>query len=102
MDREPEESVKSTVPPRTQKAYITSLGKFLPGQPIDNDSMERFLGKIDGKASRVRQKVLKQNGIHTRHYAIDQNQNSMFSNAEMAARAVLEAIDRSGLNVSDI
>jgi 3-oxoacyl-[acyl-carrier-protein] synthase III len=102
MERETERSVKSTVLHRPQKAYITSLGKFLPGQPIDNDSMERFLGKINGKASRVRNKVLKQNGIHTRHYAIDQNQNSMFSNAEMAARAVLEAIDRSGLNVNDI
>ncbi len=48
-------------------AYITSLGKFLPGPPVDNESMEDFLGKIAGKASRARQRVLKQNGIQTRH-----------------------------------
>jgi len=84
------------------KAYITSLGKFLPGQPIDNDSMEDFLGKINGKASRARKKVLQQNGIQTRFYAIDRNQNSLFSNAEMAARAVLEAVQRSGLNANEI
>jgi len=84
------------------KAYITSLGKFLPGQPIDNDSMEDFLGKINGKTSRARKKVLQQNGIQTRFYAIDRNQNSLFSNAEMAARAVLEAVQRSGLNANEI
>ena len=84
------------------KTYITSLGKFLPGPPIDNDAMEEYIGKIDGKASRVRKKVLKQNGIQTRYYAMDRYQNSVFSNAEMAARAVLDAIRRSGLDVSDI
>src|SRR5262245_29550092 len=93
---------ESAVLPPAPKVFITSLGKFLPGPPVDNDSMEGFLGRINGQASRARKKVLKQNGIRTRHYAIDQNQNSVFSNAEMAARAVLQAIDRSGLDVYDI
>ena len=35
-------------------AYITSMGKFLPGEPIDNESMEEYLGKINGKPSRAR------------------------------------------------
>jgi 3-oxoacyl-[acyl-carrier-protein] synthase III len=64
--------------------------------------MEQYIGKIDGKASRVRRKILKQNGIQTRYYAMDRYQNSVFSNAEMAARAVLDAIGRSGLDVNDI
>ena len=83
-------------------AYMTSLGKFLPGPPVDNESMEDFLGKIAGKASRARQRVLKQNGILTRHYAIDRDQRSLFSNAEMAALAVREAIDRAGLDIADL
>jgi len=102
MDRDSGVLAESTVPLVAQKAFITALGKFLPGPPIDNDSMEGFLGKINGQASRLRKRVLKQNGIHTRHYAIDQNQNSMLSNAEMAARSVLQAIKRSGLEVNDI
>ena len=83
-------------------AYITSLGKFLPGPPVDNESMEDFLGKIGGKASRARQRVLKQNGILTRHYAIDRDQRSLFSNSEMAALAAREAIDRADVDLADL
>ena len=67
------------------QAFIISLGKFLPGGPIDNHSMEKYLGKINGKASRVRQRILNQNGIQTRHYAIDDQQKTLISNAGMAA-----------------
>ncbi len=67
------------------QAYITSLGKFLPGSPVDNDSMEEFLGAVNGKLSRVRKRILKQNGIQTRHYAIDRGQQTLFSNSAMAA-----------------
>jgi 3-oxoacyl-[acyl-carrier-protein] synthase-3 len=84
------------------KAYITSTGQFLPGDPIDNDAMEEYLGKIGGKASRVRARILKQNGIQTRHYAMDREQKTLFSNAEMAARAAQEAILSGALDLADI
>jgi 3-oxoacyl-[acyl-carrier-protein] synthase-3 len=83
-------------------AYITSTGKFLPGEPIDNDSMEEYLGLMGGRKSRVRQRVLKQNGIQTRHYAIDREQKSLYSNAEMAARAVEDALTRGRVERSDV
>jgi 3-oxoacyl-[acyl-carrier-protein] synthase-3 len=78
------------------------MGKFLPGDPIGNDEMEDYLGRIDGKPSRVRKRVLKQNGILTRHYAIDKQQKSQYSNAEMAANAVRDALGRSGSEVADV
>jgi 3-oxoacyl-[acyl-carrier-protein] synthase-3 len=84
------------------KAFITSMGKFLPGDPVDNDAMEEYIGKIGGKASRVRKKVLKQNGIKTRYYAIDRQQKTLFSNAEMAARAARNALTRAGVDVNEI
>jgi 3-oxoacyl-[acyl-carrier-protein] synthase III len=83
-------------------AYITSMGKFLPGTPVGNDEMEDYLGKIGGRPSRARKRVLNQNGILSRYYAIDQQQNSVYSNAEMAARAVRDAIERAGLDVGEI
>src|ERR1700739_33914 len=83
-------------------AYINALGKFLPGDPIGNDSMEEFLGVIGGKASRVRQRVLRQNGIQTRYYAIDLHQQTRFSNAAMAAHAVRSALERAGLDLGDM
>ncbi|MGH9146719.1 MAG: beta-ketoacyl-ACP synthase III, partial [Vicinamibacterales bacterium] len=78
------------------------MGRFLPGTPIDNESMEAYLGKINGKASRARARILKQNGIETRYYAIDTQQNTLFSNAEMAARAVRCAVERGGVNLADV
>jgi 3-oxoacyl-[acyl-carrier-protein] synthase III len=84
------------------QAFITALGKFLPGNPIDNESMEEFLGAIGGKASRVRKRILRQNGILNRYYAIDQKQQTLFSNAEMAASAVRIAMERAGLDLDEM
>lgn len=84
------------------KAFINSMGKFLPGEPVDNDTMEEYIGTIGGKASRARKRILKQNGIQTRYYAIDREQRTLFSNSEMAARAARQAIERSGLEMSEI
>lgn len=83
-------------------AYITSFGKFLPGPPIANEEMELYLGLVGGKPSRVRQRILKQNGIRFRHYAIDRQQRSLFSNAEMTANAARCAVARAGLTLADV
>ncbi|MBV8519251.1 MAG: iron-containing redox enzyme family protein [Acidobacteria bacterium] len=79
---------------RTHDVYITALGKFLPGPPIGNDEMEDYLGLIHGKPSRLRHRILRQNGILQRHYAIDRNQRSLYRNSEMAAAAVRDALQR--------
>ncbi|QHW31205.1 3-oxoacyl-ACP synthase [Paenibacillus rhizovicinus] len=74
--------------------YITSIGKFLPGSPIDNDEMEAYLGRIGGKSSKAMRRILDQNKIQYRHYAIDKEQQSLYSNAEMAAGAIRDALER--------
>ena len=71
-----------------EEVYITNLAKFLPNEPVPNDNMEDFLGKINGKPSRGRRIVLKNNGIETRYYAIDGDGNFTHSNAELTANAV--------------
>ena len=83
-------------------AFITSMGVFLPGEPIGNDAMEDYLGRIGGKPSRVRQRILKQNGIHTRYYALDREQKTLFSNSERAARSVREAIARGSMDLGEV
>lgn len=67
--------------------YITSTGSYLPGSPVDNESIPHYLGKVLGEAQ-VRQKILKANGIQTRHYALDKKQNATHSIYELAATAV--------------
>ncbi len=86
-----------------QSAYITHLGKFLPGDPIPNDELEQYLGQVNGKPSRVKRRILASNGIVQRHYAIDpQTHAPTHSTSQMAAAAVRDLLHHSGLNPRDV
>ena len=82
--------------------YITSSGTFMPNQAISNDKMEDFLGRINGKSSRNKERVLKQNGIKTRYYALNENQETTHSNAQLAIKAVENALQKSSLRAADV
>jgi 3-oxoacyl-[acyl-carrier-protein] synthase-3 len=70
-------------------AFITAVSAFLPGQPVHNDDLEKYLGKVDRIAARTRQIILAGNGIESRHYAIDPETGATtHSNARLAAEAV--------------
>ena len=71
----------------TGSAYITSVGAFLPGDPIGNDELEIYLGTIPGSSDRLRRRMLEANGIEKRHYAIDRTGQTTILNEEMAAHA---------------
>lgn len=68
--------------------YITSVSKFLPNLPVYNEDMERYLGLINSKPSRVKRIVLQQNGIKCRYYALDEDQKMTHTNAELAFLAI--------------
>ena len=78
-------------------AYINNIGKFLPGNPIENDEIETYLGQVNGRPSRVRKRILKSNGIRQRHYALDRQQQTTHSNSQMAAAAIREALAQQDL-----
>lgn len=83
-------------------AFITSLGHFLPGEPISNDCIEDYLGKINGRPSRVKQRILNSNGIQQRYYALDRNQQPTYHNSQMAALAIRNALSSTDLAASEI
>jgi 3-oxoacyl-[acyl-carrier-protein] synthase-3 len=83
-------------------AYITATGRFLPGDPVPNDEIEDYIGKAGLASSDLRGMILANSGIKTRHYAIDKNQQTVFSNTQMAAAAVREAVGRAGLGPDDV
>ena len=86
----------------TEPVFITSLGKFLPGDPVGNEDMEAILGKIGGKPSKLREKILASNGIQTRYYAIDHEQQTVYQNCEMAAHSIRDALQRSSVGLNEI
>ncbi|EAU65208.1 StlD/DarB family beta-ketosynthase [Stigmatella aurantiaca] len=85
-----------------QDVFITALGKFLPGDPIPNEQIEDYLGKVRGKPSRARSRVLAQNGITQRHYALDREQRTRFRNWELAVHAIQDALGRSPITLGEM
>ena len=73
--------------------YITSTSMFLPNNPVSCDEMEDYLGYINGKPSKSRKIVLRNNGIKTRYYALDKHQKATHTNAQMTALAVRALFD---------
>ena len=68
--------------------YIKRTSSYLPNNPVGNEEIEDYIGKIEGKPSRVKNLVLKQNGIKTRYYALNKEQQITHTNAELAAGAI--------------
>jgi 3-oxoacyl-[acyl-carrier-protein] synthase-3 len=84
------------------EVFITATAAFLPNAPVDNERIEEVLGQIGGQPSRARRIVLRQNGIRTRHYAIDPaTGHPTHSNARLAAEAV-RALQEDGLAPDEI
>ncbi len=81
--------------------YITRIAKFLPNKPVHNEQMEEKLGVIDGKVSKARRLVLRNNKIKTRYYAIDENGKVTHNNAQLTAAAI-EALCDDKFTTKDI
>ena len=75
--------------------YITNTGSFLPGDPVENQDIHQYLGRVLGEG-RVRSKILAVNGIQTRHYALDKQQSATHSIYELAAEAVKDCLPQDG------
>src|SRR5476651_219647 len=70
--------------------YINKTSSYFPNQPVANDDMELYLGYINGKPSKSKSIVLRNNGIINRYYALEKGGKSTHTNAQMTALAVKE------------
>lgn len=82
--------------------YITSVGKFLPGDPISNPEMEEYLGFVHGRPSELGKFVLRQNKIKQRYYAMGKDGQTQYTNTKLAANAIRDAVEKSELSLHDI
>lgn len=83
------------------QVYITNIAKFLPNEPVPNDEMENILGLVNGKPSRSKNIILRQNGIKNRYYVIDKNGDVKYSNADITALAI-KNLENNHFSVNDI
>lgn len=71
-----------------ERTYLTKTAAFLPGEPVSNEAMDRFIGSINRMSGRIKQRILAENGIRLRHYALDETGRSLHSVASMGAAVV--------------
>ncbi|GAB3398318.1 hypothetical protein GCM10027515_03400 [Schumannella luteola] len=83
-------------------AYLTGFGSYLPGPPVGNDEIAGRLGGTDAVTERIRRRILEQNGIRQRHYALDGDGEPTELNEELAVKALRAALDDRGIEAADL
>jgi 3-oxoacyl-[acyl-carrier-protein] synthase III len=68
--------------------YIMQTASFMPGEPVNNDEMDQFIGSINRMSGRIKERILAENGIQLRHYALDAQGQSLHSVTSMGAKVV--------------
>jgi len=83
------------------EVFITSTATYFPNSPVTNDCMEDYLGLISGVNSRVKNIVLRQNGIKQRYYALNTKQEMTHTNADLAVQSIYRLL-KEHLSTKDI
>ncbi len=83
-------------------AYITGVGAYLPGEPLDNDQLASRLDTGSACGAALGSRALAANGIKTRHYAVDDKGMTLMLNEELATHAARRALADRGLDASAV
>lgn len=92
----------SVSPSRYRRVHLVGSGLFMPGAPVANADIDRFIAPLNRHSERIKRRVLADNGIETRHYAIDEAGNSLHSSSDLAARAVQDCLRTAGARLEDV
>ncbi|MGY4537007.1 3-oxoacyl-[acyl-carrier-protein] synthase-3 [Mucilaginibacter sp. UYNi724] len=84
------------------EVFINSTSAYFPNEPVANDAMEEYLGFINGKPSKSKNIVLRNNGIKNRYYALTKGGKPTHTNAQMTALAVKELFKTNPTKIKDI
>ena len=83
--------------------YINDISAFLPNDPVDNDHMQDIIGRIHNLPSRIKNRVLDNNKIEKRYYALDPATGRLtHTNAQLTAEAVRRLNPYTGYTIDDI
>jgi 3-oxoacyl-[acyl-carrier-protein] synthase-3 len=90
------------MPVTFDRVFVQSAGYFMPGEPVANAQMDAYIAPLNRLSTRIQRRILAENGIQQRYYAIDTEGRTVFSNAQMAAHAVRDCLQRGGRLLSDV
>lgn len=84
------------------RVYLESAGYFMPGEPVSNDAMDSYIAPLNRMSSRIKSRILAENGIKQRYYAIDPEGATVFTNAQLAANAIRDCLRRGEGDLADV
>ncbi|MDB5850238.1 MAG: 3-oxoacyl-ACP synthase [Rhodoferax sp.] len=90
------------MPVSFKNVTLQSAGFFMPGAPVDNAQMDAYIAPLNRLSQRIKRRILAENGILQRHYAIDAEGNTVFNNAQLAASAVRDCLLRGKADLSAV
>ena len=90
------------MPQSFQRVYVESAGMFMPGEPVNNEQMDAYIAPLDRMSTRIKRRILAENGIRERHYAIDAEGRTVFSNAQLAAGAIRDCLQRADVGIARV
>lgn len=90
------------MPLHFKRVFLNSVGSFLPGVAVSNDEMDSYVGSINSQSSRIKRRILAENGIVSRHYGIDQEGRTQFSATDMAIQSIENTLQKVNQKINDI
>lgn len=90
------------MPTAFDRVYLQSASYFMPGEPVDNVRMDDYIAPLNRISSRIKSRILAENGIKQRYYAIDTQGNTVMSNAALASNAIRDCLQRAQTDLSAV
>ena len=85
-----------------EHVYLRNAAYFLPGEPVDNVRMDDFVAPLNRISGRIKQRILNENGIKQRYYALDAQGATTHTNAALAANAIRQCLANAKLGQEHI
>jgi 3-oxoacyl-[acyl-carrier-protein] synthase-3 len=90
------------MPTEFERTWIQGTGRFLPGPAVDNDGMDAHIAPLSKLSARIKRRILAENGITARHYAIDAEGQTRHSCAAMATHAITDCLADARREIGDV
>lgn len=82
--------------------YINSTGAFYPGEPVGNDRIDEYIAPLNGTSSRLKRRILAENGIEHRYYSTGPDGTTRYGAAHMAAEAIRSCMKGAGVALAEV
>ena len=79
-----------------RSVYVNATGAFYPGEPVDNAHIDDYIAPLNPGSSRLKRRILAENGIQQRYYSTGTDGKTRYSAVQMAAAAIRDCLSDMG------